>query len=313
MGLYEEEFRSLVDIYKRGEGDKILGKTAGMVVEGEDVISVRDLPGIRLATRKIERGAEAELKVEPGVKLSSPIHFCFGMLPKEGEQIIRLKIDIGNGADVRALAHCIFPNAVKIIHRMDAEVRIGRGASYSYEEVHLHGDKGGVEVVPKAKVKVEKGGRYKNLFSLTQGRAGRIEFDYEVTGLEASATELIAKIHGRGDDDILIKEKVYLEGKNASGLVKSRVVLSDRARAVVYGETYGNAEGARGHVDCMEIITGDEVEAKAIPIVSVTNEKAKVTHEAAIGSVDKRQIEALLTRGLSPDEAVDIIVQGLLR
>ncbi len=40
---------------------------------------------------------------------------------------------------------------------------------------------------------------------------------------------------------------------------------------------------------------------------------AKVTHEAAIGSVDKRQMEALKAHGLSPEEAVDVIVKGILR
>ncbi|HPB48623.1 MAG TPA: SufD family Fe-S cluster assembly protein, partial [Exilispira sp.] len=41
--------------------------------------------------------------------------------------------------------------------------------------------------------------------------------------------------------------------------------------------------------------------------------KAQVTHEAAIGSVDSKQLETLMSRGLSEDEAVDLIVSGLLK
>jgi Fe-S cluster assembly scaffold protein SufB len=62
----------------------------------------------------------------------------------------------------------------------------------------------------------------------------------------------------------------------------------------------------------MEIVK-DNATATAIPIVSVTNALAKVTHEAAIGSVDKRQLETLMAHGLTPEEAVDIIVKGVLR
>jgi hypothetical protein len=62
----------------------------------------------------------------------------------------------------------------------------------------------------------------------------------------------------------------------------------------------------------MEIVK-DRAVAKAIPIVQVNNPGAKVTHEAAIGSVDKRQMETLMAHGLSPEEAVDIIVKGILR
>lgn len=61
----------------------------------------------------------------------------------------------------------------------------------------------------------------------------------------------------------------------------------------------------------MEIIKDNAI-AKAIPIVSVTNPLAKVTHEAAISSVDKRQMETLMAHGLTPEKAVDVLVKGML-
>jgi Fe-S cluster assembly scaffold protein SufB len=62
----------------------------------------------------------------------------------------------------------------------------------------------------------------------------------------------------------------------------------------------------------MEIVKDNAV-AKAVPIVKVTHPLAKVTHEAAIGSVDKKQIETLMAHGLTPEEAVDVIVKGILK
>jgi Fe-S cluster assembly scaffold protein SufB len=47
-------------------------------------------------------------------------------------------------------------------------------------------------------------------------------------------------------------------------------------------------------------------------MVRVTHPLAKVTHEAAIGSVDHHQMETLMAHGLSPEQAVDLIVGGLL-
>ncbi len=91
------------------------------------------------------------------------------------------------------------------------------------------------------------------------------------------------------------------------------MVLNDNAKAVVTGETYGNAPFARGHVDCMEIVNGEGVIARAIPVAYVNNKRAKVTHEAAIGSIDKKQMQTLMARGLNEEEAVDIIVRGILR
>ncbi|HWQ45065.1 MAG TPA: SufD family Fe-S cluster assembly protein [Methanosarcina barkeri] len=37
-----------------------------------------------------------------------------------------------------------------------------------------------------------------------------------------------------------------------------------------------------------------------------------VTHEAAIGCVDKKEIETLMARGLEEDDSIDIIVKGML-
>jgi len=64
-------------------------------------------------------------------------------------------------------------------------------------------------------------------------------------------------------------------------------------------------------VDCLEIVRGNAT-ASAVPEVRVTHPLAKVTHEAAIGSVDQQQFETLMARGLSPEDAVDRIILGML-
>ena len=136
--------------------------------------------------------------------------------------------------------------------------------------------------------------------------------DYDVSGGADSVTELTTRIFGHGHDEIRIREKVSLDGQNARGMIKARVAIEDDATAEITGITEGNAAGSRGHVDCMEIVK-DRAIARAIPLVQVSDPLAKVTHEAAIGSVDKRQMETLMAHGLSPEEAVDVIVKGILR
>lgn len=83
-------------------------------------------------------------------------------------------------------------------------------------------------------------------------------------------------------------------------------------RPIITGITEAHARGARGHVDCMEIVQG-QGHAGAIPIVQVFHLEAKVTHEAAIGNVDKKELETLMARGLAPEQAVELIVSGILR
>jgi len=49
-----------------------------------------------------------------------------------------------------------------------------------------------------------------------------------------------------------------------------------------------------------------------VPIATVTHPTAQVTHEAAIGSVDRKRLLTLMARGLREDEAVDVIIKGML-
>jgi Fe-S cluster assembly scaffold protein SufB len=194
---------------------------------------------------------------------------------------------------------------------MSASVEIGAGAALTYNEGHYHGLSGGIEVVPRAQVKVGPHARYRADFSLVHGRVGKLDIDYTVTVAEDGVAELTSKVCGHATDAIRIREAVSLDGARARGLVKSRVAVEDDASAEIIGATFGNAADARGHVDCLEIVRGN-AKASAVPEVRVTHPLAKVTHEAAIGSVDQKQLETLMARGLAPEEAVDRIILGML-
>ncbi|MBA7616280.1 hypothetical protein ES703_23576 [subsurface metagenome] len=312
----EKEYQGMIDAYEKAGGDKRALQTKGvakLVVHQNRVLASDDIKGIKIETKETKSGVKVNLTVEEGAKIARPIHLCFGLLPKEGLQEIIMKVDAQDNSEVSVIAHCIFPNAVKVIHKMDADIEIGNNARFDYKETHYHGESGGIEVIPKAKVRVGKGGIWQSTFALSQGMVGKLDYDFEVFCQEKAVAELTVKVYGKGNDDIKIWEKIHLNGAGARGLAKSRLVLGDKAKAEVKGETYGNAPYARGHVDCIELVNGTEAVARAIPIVSVTDGKAKVTHEAAIGSIDRKQVETLMARGLDEDKAVDVIVKGILR
>lgn len=314
--MVSKKIEQFLSIYEKTNGNENIFKDKGAVnllVQGNKILNVDDVKGAILRFEQKKDGIIAHLLVKKNVKVKNPIHLCFGVLAKKGRQKIKMNIFIEDGAEAKIATHCIFPNAMKVLHKMNANIKIGNNAKFEYQETHYHGEFGGIEVISKAEVFVGKGSMYENVFSLLKGRVGTLDFDYEVNCCERSITNMTAKIYGKGDDKIKILERINLNGKAAKSLIKTRVVLKDKAKAEVIGETYGNAPYARGHVDCIEILSGKGASAKAIPIVSVKDETAKVTHEAAIGSVDKKQMETLMARGIEEEKAVDVIVKGILR
>jgi hypothetical protein len=286
--------------------------TAGLVVSANRVLAANEVPGIRFEPEETPSGVRARIEVEPNVRLERPVHLCFGVLPAEGLQEIVVDYEIGLGSRVEFLAHCTFPNATRLKHVMDARVRVGRGATMVYREGHFHGPHGGIEVAPRAKVDVAEGGRFLTTFSLIRGRVGELDIDYEVTVGARGVAELTTKAYGLADDRVGVRETLHLDGEAARGVTKTRVAVRERASSEVMTTTEGNAPFSRGHMDCTEIVRGRAV-ARNIPVVVVRDDRARVTHEAAIGTVDRKGLETLMARGLDEDEAVDVIVRGMLR
>lgn len=316
MPDYSAEFTAISKAYEASGGDAASlfdNRFASLVVSHNRILHSNSIAGVHIEGEETPRGARAKIAVEPGVTVSMPVHLCFGVIPKEGVQEIVSEFHIGEGSKVSFLAHCSFPNAVHVKHLMHARIHVGIGAHMEYSETHYHGQEGGVEVLPVAKITVEEGGFYRSLFKLIQGAVGTLRLDYEADLKKDAVCELDAKVYGKQRDHIVINESLLLNGENARGLAKTRVVASDHCVSKVVGEAVGNAPNARGHIDCVEILKGLDARASAIPKLTVNDDRAKLTHEAAIGSVDNKQVETLMARGLTENDAVDVVVKGMLR
>lgn len=286
--------------------------TAHVVGYGNRLISQRAVPGLKVTAEGGDAAIRIQLTVAQGAVIEQPVHLCLGLFEPTGDQRVILQVRLEADSRAQFLAHCLFSQPVAATHEMAAAITLAEGAQLRYSETHFHGQSGGIEVRPRARIQLGKGAQLFSDFALVAGRVGLLDVDFDVEVGENAVTELTSKVYGRGTDRIRIYERIVLAGANARGLVKSRIAAADDATAEVIGITEGNAPGARGHVDCLEIVR-DRAVVSANPLVKVSHPQAKVTHEAAIGSVDRQQLETLMARGMAPEAAVDLIVSGLLR
>ncbi|MHB8792575.1 MAG: SufD family Fe-S cluster assembly protein [Thermoleophilia bacterium] len=315
MKPHTADYTQMLDAYTRAHGNPAAfedSRVAHLIVHKNRVIGAHLVPGFEVEPEETANGIDLRFHVLPGAKIEFPVHLCFGVLPAEGEQVINISGEVAEGGGVELLAHCIFPNAVRVQHHMQAQISIGRNASYGYDEVHYHGDTGGTSVIPHARITLDEGARLRTAFQLIDGRVGELDIDYEVDAAAGAVVEMLARVYGYGNDSIRIREKCMLKGDDARGVIKSRVAVTGEAKSEVFSEMEASGRRSRGHVDCIEIVQ-DRASARAVPVVNVLDHTAKVTHEAAIGSVDSRQLETLMSRGLDQAQAVDVIIKGMLR
>ena len=311
---WTREFEAMLQAYEQAGGrpDALqTGRVASAIISANRVLAVNLVEGVNIKAQELENGVSARITVAPDTKVDYPVHLCFGMTAEEGLQEIIPEFEIGEGAEIGFLAHCTFPNALNLKHVMKARIHVKPGATMRYSESHYHGPHGGIQVLPTTYAQVDEGGRLEIEFNLVHGRVGRLEIDFEVDVAARGVVELIAKAFGSDEDEIVVNEVIRLNGEGARGLTKTRAAVRDRATSAVYTTAEGNAPGARGHMDCTEIVRGEAV-ARNVPTVIVRDDRARVTHEAAIGSVGRKELETLMARGLDEDEAVDIIIRGML-
>jgi Fe-S cluster assembly protein SufB len=74
-----------------------------------------------------------------------------------------------------------------------------------------------------------------------------------------------------------------------------------------------NAEGARNYSQCDSLLMGDKCGAHTFPYIEVSNSTAKLEHEATTSKIGEDQLFYCRQRGLSPEDAVNMIVNGFCR
>ncbi len=316
MHNLSEEYKTLVSIAERtggqpgsfGSEDVIY-----IVVHGNRILASHALPGVLIEASETGDGIDARIIVQAQTKVSKPVHLCFGHLADSGRQVIRSRIFLEEGSSAEFQAHCIFPNAIEFLHAMEGEIHLGPGSAFSYREVHVHGPEGRIDVRPVSRVRIDERAVYRGDFTLVEGRVGNLAIDIDVEAHgRRSRVEVTSKIYGKFDDFCQVRDIVRLTGAESTALIKARVVLKDRSQGKFLGLVDGAAPGARGHVDCTEVVQG-EARAVASPVVQASHPEAEVTHEAAIGRIADEKIQGLMAKGLSADAAIDFVVSGLLR
>jgi len=195
---------------------------------------------------------------------------------------------------------------------MTAIIKIGKNASMTYSDAHFHSENGGVTLISDTHAVVDEGGKYMNSFELTRTRVGKLTVKMDVDLKAGAVADLESKVRGKSDDEISIKESLGLNGKGAHGIAKSKIVATEKTRARIVNEAFGNAPYSKGHIECTEITSGDNVDVATLPVLKVTNDLSELTHEASIGRINSKQLDTIMAKGMTEEEATEFIIKGIL-
>jgi Fe-S cluster assembly protein SufB len=104
-------------------------------------------------------------------------------------------------------------------------------------------------------------------------------------------------------------------GRNTSSTIISKGISAGRAQSTYRGlvRMQGKADNARNFTQCDSLLIGDQCGAHTVPYIEVKNRSAKVEHEATTSKISDDQMMYCRQRGMSPEEAVSLIVNGFCK
>ena len=200
------------------------------------------------------------------------------------------------------------PHANDALHIGVSEIYLGENCNLTFSMIHSWGKQTGVR--PRTATVVGKNSNYTNNYVILNPVGSLQSFPSASLAEGATALYNTMCIAHEGSD-IDTGGLVYLNGRDSSAQIMSRSI-SMGGHMCARGRLVGNAPGAKAHLECRSIIMKDGGSTNAVPELEAHVADVEMTHEAAVGKIAQDQIEYLMSRGLTEDEAVSMIVRGFL-
>jgi Fe-S cluster assembly protein SufB len=104
-------------------------------------------------------------------------------------------------------------------------------------------------------------------------------------------------------------------GRNTRSTIVSKGISAGRGQNTYRGlvKILPAAEGARNHTQCDSLLMGDKCGAHTFPYMEIRNPQAIVEHEATTSKIADDQLFYCRSRGLSEEDAVNMIVNGFCK
>ncbi len=249
------------------------------------------------------------VRVKSGYHIKNPLQTCMLLDKDKSIQNLHNIIIVEDNASLEMLTGCSTAHhADDALHVGVSEIYLGDNSNLTFSMIHSWGKQTGVR--PRTSCMVGKNSNYTNNYVILNPVGSLQSFPVSTLGDNSSATYNTMCI-AHESSDIDTGGMVNLNGRKSKAEIMSRSI-STGGKMCARGRMVGNAPEAKGHLECRSIILKDGGTTLAIPELEAHIADVEMTHEAAVGKVAREQIEYLMSRGLSEDEAVSMIVKGFL-
>ena len=250
--------------------------------------------------------------VPPGVSVELPLQAYFRINAENMGQFERTLIIADKGSQVHYIEGCSAPvYTTDSLHSAVVEIAVGEGARVTYTTIQNWSNNVYNLVTKRARVEAE------GHMEWIDGNIGsRLTMKYPavvMVGPKASGEVLSVAYAGPGQHQDAGAKMTHAAPETTSKIV-SKSISKDGGRTSYRGlvRVEPDATGCKSHVQCDALILDEDSVSDTYPYMEVGSQDAVIGHEATVSKVADEQLFYLMSRGLSEEQAMGMIVNGFI-
>jgi hypothetical protein len=246
----------------------------------------------------------------PGVKTQVPVQACLYLGHQNLAQRVHNIIIAEEDSELHIITGCATHPMASGLHLGISEFYVKRGAKVSFTMIHNWAPH--IEVRPRSVTIVEENGVFLNNYvSMKPVHSMQMYPMARCVGANAVVRFNSVLVAPPGST-IDVGSRVILEGRGSRAELISRAITTG-GDIIARGDIQGNAPDVKGHLECRGLILSDRGTIHAIPELVGRLAGVDLSHEAAVGKIAEEEVEYLMARSLTRDEATAMIVRGFLK
>lgn len=250
--------------------------------------------------------------IPAGVKVDIPLQAYFRINARNMGQFERTLIIAEEGSSVNYVEGCTAPvYSTDSLHAAVVEIIVKKGARVRYTTIqNWSGDV--YNLVTKRAFVEEEG-----VMEWVDCNLGsRLTMKYPsifLKGRKAHGEILSLALAGSGQHQDAGGKVIHLAPETTSTIV-SKSIAKGGGRTSYRGllKVVKGAKGAASHVRCDALILDKLSRSDTYPTMAIDEEDVSIGHEATVSKIGQEQLFYLMSRGLSENQAVNMIVAGFV-
>jgi len=250
--------------------------------------------------------------IPEGVKVQTPLQAYFRMNAERGGQFEHTLIIADKNSEVHYLEACSAPlYNTSALHAGCVEIHVLEGARVRYSSVE-NWSKNTFNLNTKRAI-VQKNG----IIEWLNGNAGsQCTMLYPcsvLVGENAKSDSLGIAFAGPGQNQDT-GSKVVHAAPNTYSTIKAKSISKGGGISTYRGSVMvtKNAKNAKCSVNCDALLIDDKSISNTFPFMKIDTNEVDIAHEASVGKIGDEEIFYLMSRGLSEEQAMQMVVSGFI-